>query len=490
MGTRRRGHHSRPNHMPRPRTWRARRSRTARSLPPLLRPPTRQATGQRPLPATPARIGWASCVRPRRRTGPARPAHVSGRPPWDPAPRPDSELPWAQAPAPPRGGAESLPKREQVRPEPPSWDAVAEDVWPGGPRSAALHPPVPPPADRSPGLVGRPGRLATGGTAGTAAMGYGRATRPMPGAGLVPPKANYPERARPGEERPNPDAGVEPFRAAGAEPAPAADGASQPGAGPGPATASKPADAAASPPADAAASPPGTPLPRRLATPPLRPPTPSLPSQPGTDSGGFRGTAQASFPFAARPATKPGAAGTWQPNAGAGPFPAATDTPAAGTGLPGTGSAEPGGPAPWGGGSSTVSAADASGAGSTFPQEGGPSADNPQPASGVPPWGITDSPSAPAEGTVQADAEPTAPGPLSDAPAAGTGNAETGDSTETFAAVDPAAERSFPPAHPGDSSESFPATRPRADDDAFRLFPPVRETDNHPPAPPATGDQD
>jgi len=339
--------------------------------------------------------------------------------------------------------------------------------------------------------------LATGGTAGTAAMGYGRATRPMPGAGLVPPKANYPERARPGEERPNPDAGVEPFRAAGAEPAPAADGASQPGAGSGPATASKPADAAASPPADAAASPPGTPLPRRLATPPLRPPTPSLPSQPGTDSGGFRGTAQASFPFAARPATKPGAAGTWQPNAGAGPFPAATDTPAAGTGLPGTGSAEPGGPVPWGGGSSTVSAADASGAGSTFPQEAGPSADNPQPASGVPqpasgvpPWGITDSPSAPAEGTVQADAEPTAPGPLSDAPAAGTGNAETGDSTETFAAVDPAAERSFPRAHPGDSSESFPATRPRADDDAFRLFPPVRETDNHPPAPPATGDQD
>src|SRR5262249_9840735 len=238
--------------------------------------------------------------------------------------------------------------------------------------------PVPPPADRSPGLVGRPGRLATGGTAGTAAMGYGRATRPMPGAGLVPPKANYPERARPGEERPNPDAGVEPFRAAGAEPAPAADGASQPGAGSGPATASKPADAAASPPADAAASPPGTPLPRRLATPPLRPPTPSLPSQPGTDSGGFRGTAQASFPFAARPATKPGAAGTWQPNAGAGPFPAATDTPAAGTGLPGTGSAEPGGPAPWGGGASTGSAADASGAGSPFPPQGAPSTDDPR----------------------------------------------------------------------------------------------------------------
>jgi hypothetical protein len=36
--------------------------------------------------------------------------------------------------------------------------------------------------------------------------------------------------------------------------------------------------------------------------------------------------------------------------------------------------------------------------------------------------------------------------------------------------------------NPGDSTESFPAVRPRADpEDAFRLFPPVRGTGNRPP---------
>src|SRR5262249_41644992 len=98
--------------------------------------PSQNRMGVLRSPATPHRPA------PPPRPAPARPAHVPGRPPGDPAPRPDSELPGAQAPAPPRGGAESLPKREQVRPEPPAWDALAEDVWPGGPRSAALHPPV------------------------------------------------------------------------------------------------------------------------------------------------------------------------------------------------------------------------------------------------------------------------------------------------------------------------------------------------------------
>ena len=62
------------------------------------------------------------------------------------------------------------------------------------------------------------------------------------------------------------------------------------------------------------------------------------------------------------------------------------------------------------------------------------------------------------------------------------------DNTENFPAVGPGTDqRSFSRSNPGDSTESFPAMRPRTDlEDAFRLFPPVRGTDNRPP----TDDQD
>src|SRR5262249_36135275 len=122
------------------------------------------------------------------RPAPARNAQVSGRPPWEPAPQPESELPWAQAPAPPRGETGSLPKREQTRPARPCWDALAEDAWPGGPRGAALHPPVPPPADRNQaGLAARGSAAgAPAGAAGAPAMGARPATRPLPAARLVP----------------------------------------------------------------------------------------------------------------------------------------------------------------------------------------------------------------------------------------------------------------------------------------------------------------
>jgi len=121
-----------------------------------------------------------------------------------------------------------------------------------------------------------------------------------------------------------------------------------------------------------------------------------------------------------------------------------------------------------------------------------PSADNSRPASGVPPWEITDSflavPPAPAE-TARTDSEPQPSGPSSGLPGAGTPG--VGDSTESFPAVDPGAEqRSFPRGYLGDGSESFPAARPPADADAFRLFPPVRGTGNKPPASAATDDQD
>jgi hypothetical protein len=54
----------------------------------------------------------------------------------------------------------------------------------------------------------------------------------------------------------------------------------------------------------------------------------------------------------------------------------------------------------------------------------------------------------------------------------------------SFPAVDSGADQpSFSRSNPGDSAESFPPMRPRADlEDAFRLFPPVRGTNNRPPA--------
>jgi hypothetical protein len=49
--------------------------------------------------------------------------------------------------------------------------------------------------------------------------------------------------------------------------------------------------------------------------------------------------------------------------------------------------------------------------------------------------------------------------------------------------VGPGADQpSFPRPNAGDSTESFPAMRPRTNlEDAFRLFPPVRGTENRPP---------
>jgi hypothetical protein len=150
---------------------------------------------------------------------------VSSRPPWEPAPEPNSELPWAQGPAPSRSAAAPLPTREQVRPELPSWEELAQDAWPGGPKAASPYPPLPSPAgpDSRPGREG--GRPAEGAQAG----------RVVPAAGLVPPQPDSPEQPRRTENRPgyawNTGAGVEPFRAAQSEPGPAPGGA-QAGGGP------------------------------------------------------------------------------------------------------------------------------------------------------------------------------------------------------------------------------------------------------------------
>ena len=128
------------------------------------------------------------------------------------------------------------------------------------------------------------------------------------------------------------------------------------------------------------------------------------------------------------------------------------------------------------------------GAGSAFPAAK-PPADTTRPKTGVPPWEITDSfmaiPAAPPAGMAGAGdigaAASAAPFRLrDDSPKSGAAS----DSTENFPAVSFDAERrSFPPSDTGDSTESFPVLRPRADlEDAFRLFPPVRGTENQPPA--------
>src|SRR5262249_19880321 len=142
-----------------------------------------------------------------------RTSNVSGRPPWEPAPEPNSELPWTQAPAPSRGAAGSVPVPvpvpvpmpvEQVRPELPAWEEMAQQEWPGGPKAAAVPPPVPS-LDEPNGRPGREGGRPAG-------------ARIVPAAGLVPPRPDSPEQPKRTENRPgyawNTGAGVEPFRAA------------------------------------------------------------------------------------------------------------------------------------------------------------------------------------------------------------------------------------------------------------------------------------
>ena len=223
-----------------------------------------------------------------------RAPQVSGRPPWEPASEPNSELPWAQAPTPSRGGAGSLPIPEQVRPALPAWEEMAQQEWPGGPKAAGLHPPIPPSSEPT----GRPGR--EGGRPGGA--------RTVPAAGLVPPQPDSPEQPRRTENRPdfawNTGAAAEPFRVAQADPGPAprATGAAQTDAGPPAGPASPPAGPAsppagsASPPAGSASPPAGTVSPTvgpsavsQPSVPHARRPSLALPRRLGSSVGGQAG---------------------------------------------------------------------------------------------------------------------------------------------------------------------------------------------------------
>jgi hypothetical protein len=52
-------------------------------------------------------------------------AKVSGRPPWEPAPKPDSELPWATVPAPPPATSFIVPPHRNVQSARSLWDVAA-----------------------------------------------------------------------------------------------------------------------------------------------------------------------------------------------------------------------------------------------------------------------------------------------------------------------------------------------------------------------------
>jgi len=85
--------------------------------------------GQQAPPEEAARRFLRSPLAPSRRAA-ARPPKVSGTPPWEPAPKPDTELPWAASPPP------ALPRRAPV-PLPAPAAAPAESLWARAAASAA-----------------------------------------------------------------------------------------------------------------------------------------------------------------------------------------------------------------------------------------------------------------------------------------------------------------------------------------------------------------
>lgn len=117
------------------------------------------------------------------RAGGTRVPKVSGSPPWDPAEMPDGELPWVQSTVRPAGGMRSMPARPAA-PQEKSWDTIAEEVWPGGPRAAAPHPPVAsPPTSYTPTGLSAPSSAGLSG----------------PRPGLSSPSPGQPGAGAPGE---------------------------------------------------------------------------------------------------------------------------------------------------------------------------------------------------------------------------------------------------------------------------------------------------
>jgi hypothetical protein len=87
-------------------------------------------------------------------------AKVSGSPPWEPAPKPDSELPWATAPAPPPATSFIAPPHRNVQPARSLWDVAASGgrTEPPGP----VPQPAPEPEVMDVWQVSRPSKAGPG----------------------------------------------------------------------------------------------------------------------------------------------------------------------------------------------------------------------------------------------------------------------------------------------------------------------------------------
>jgi len=106
------------------------------------------------------------------RTGTPRTPRVSGSPPWEPAPEPPGEVPWGRSAMPPAMGGRAfsasppqpgqapppgLPAALQPDQAQSSWDAIAEEAWPGGPTASRPPQPRRPPGQPARGRRGAPG---------------------------------------------------------------------------------------------------------------------------------------------------------------------------------------------------------------------------------------------------------------------------------------------------------------------------------------------
>ncbi len=95
---------------------------------------------------------------PHRQAAP-KPPKIASRPPWDPAPEPAGDVPWAQlaasvaplGPGQPPGPVGMPLSAPPPRAEPSAWDLAAEEAWPGGPATSR------PPSGPSNGWAGRSG---------------------------------------------------------------------------------------------------------------------------------------------------------------------------------------------------------------------------------------------------------------------------------------------------------------------------------------------
>ncbi len=439
--------------------------------------------------------------------GPVRTPPVSGSPPWGPAPQPDSELPWTQAPAPPRSDAGLLARRP-TRPEMPTWDAMAEEAWPGGPRGAKPHPPTAPPADSPSGLAPHhpggpagpppppPPRPADPRPADPQPDGRQQAGQPIypwnlgttaetPGVTSPKPDLGFLRGARPtGTARP-PSARPGPARSgtgpAGATPGSAeAAGAAPPGTGPagfGPAGAASPG--AASPGTGPSGAGPSDARPK-TGVPPWEITDSFLAirtERPGAarDDGSFPAAPavpdeNAGFPrdggsFPSRPAEPPRVSG------GSDLFSKSTGTPSfpsGGASFPAS-MAEPGGFP--GGGASFPSATSGFPRASSFPRT--PDQTPGGARTGSFPGTPDETPSFPRSGGSFPSGPAQPPGlPGATLPKRGAADVP-GENTENIPAVaPPSGERRLPRRIPlSERATGFPPVPQRHDDDAFRLFP-------------------